>query len=88
MLVDKITEYTVYESPDGGKTVYARKSGEIDRYLHSIDPDTAKQLAKIADDLMWTEIRQMAEHNEALQKAINNVILIYNLTKDNAKQTR
>jgi hypothetical protein len=88
MLVDKITEYTVYESPDGGKTVYARKSGETDRYLHSIDPDTAKQLAKIADDLMWTEIRQMAEHNEALQKAINNVILIYNLTKDNAKQTR
>ncbi len=85
MLVNKITEYTVFESPDGGKTVYARKSGEKDRYLHSMDPDTAKQLAKLADDLMWTEIRQMAEHNEALQKAMNNVILIYKLSKDHAK---
>lgn len=85
MLVDKITEYTVYESPDGGKTVYTRKSGETDRYLHSVDPDTARQLAKLADDLMWTEIRQMAESNEALQKAMDNVILIYKLSKDNAK---
>lgn len=85
MLVDKITEYTVYESPDGGKTVYTRKRGEKERYLHSIDPDTAKQLAKIADDLMWTEIRQMAEHNEALHKALDNAILIYKLSKDNAK---
>ncbi len=85
MLVDRITEYTVYESPDGGKTIYARKSGEKDRYLHSIDPDTVKQLAKVADDLMWMEIRQMAEHNPALQKAIDNVILIYKLSKDNAK---
>jgi hypothetical protein len=85
MLVDKITEYTIYESPDGGKTVYARKSGEKERYLHSIDPDTAKQLAKVADDLMWTEIRYMAEQNEALQKAIDNVILIYKLSKENAK---
>ena len=85
MLVDKITEYTIYESPDGGKTVYARKNGESGRYLHSIDIDTAKQLAKVADDLMWNEIRVMAEHNEALQKAIDNVILIYKLSKQNAK---
>jgi hypothetical protein len=85
MLVNKITEYTVFESPDGGKTVYARKSGEKDRYLHSIDPDTARQLAKLADDLMWTDIRQMAEHNEALQKALDNAILIYKLSKDHAK---
>lgn len=85
MLANKITEYTVFESPDGGKTVYARKSGEKDRYLHSMDPDLVKQLAKISDDLMWNEIRTMAEHNEALQKAIDNVILIYNLSKDHAK---
>lgn len=85
MLVNKITEYTVFESPDGGKTVYARKSGEKDRYLHSIDPDTARQLGKLADDLMWTDIRQMAEHNEALQKALDNAILIYKLSKDHAK---
>jgi hypothetical protein len=85
MLVDKITEYTIYESPDGGKTVYARKSGQKDRYLHSIDPDTAKQLAKVADDLMWNEIREMAEDNEALQKALDNAILIYKLSKEHAK---
>lgn len=85
MLVNKVTEYTIFESPDGGKTVYARKSGEKERYLHSIDPDTAKQLAKVADDLMWTEIRQMAEHNEALRKALDNAILIYKLSKDDAK---
>ena len=59
MLANKITEYTIYESPDGGKTVYARKSGEKERYLHSIDPDTARQLAKVAEDLIL-QLKELA----------------------------
>lgn len=83
MIVNKITEYTVYESPDGGKTVYARKSGQADRILHSIHPDTIKELGKIADDFLWQEIREAAKTNLALQNALDSAILIYRLSKDN-----
>ena len=82
MIVDKITEYTVYESPDGGRTVYARKNGQTDRTLHSIHPDAVKELAKIADDFLWQEIREAAKTNIALQNALENAILIYKLSKD------
>ena len=33
----------IYESPDGGKTVYARKPGDTTRTLHSIDELVAKE---------------------------------------------
>ncbi len=33
----------VYESPDGGKTIYARKIGETDRHLVHIDEMIQKE---------------------------------------------
>lgn len=45
----------IYESPDGGKTVYARKPGDTTRTLHSINELAAKEqrlaskLAKLKD---------------------------------------
>ena len=40
MIIKSSEEIIIYESPDGGKTVYSRKSGEpaSSRKLHSIDP--------------------------------------------------
>lgn len=40
MMIKSSEEIIIYESPDGGKTVYSRKSGEpvTSRTLHSIDP--------------------------------------------------
>lgn len=33
----------IFESPDGGKTVYARKPGETGRVIYSIDEFTRKE---------------------------------------------
>ena len=34
----------IFESPDGGKTVYSRKSGEAVRTLHHIDDLVKKEM--------------------------------------------
>lgn len=38
MTIKSFEQLTIYESPDGGKTIYSRKMGETQRTLHSIDP--------------------------------------------------
>ena len=45
MTIKSHEEIIIYESPDGGKTVYSRKSGEpvSSRKLHSIDPEYKRQ---------------------------------------------
>ena len=43
MIIKSMQEIIIYESPDGGKTVYARKQGETVRHLHSVDPAWQKE---------------------------------------------
>ena len=47
MQVSKITELTVFESPDGGRTVYARKPGSTHRELHWQDPNLQQELKEL-----------------------------------------
>ena len=44
MMTKSFDAITIYESPDGGKTVYSRKMGETVRTLHSIDAAHQKEL--------------------------------------------
>ena len=46
---------TVFESPDGGKTVYARQHGSLDRHLVHQDPATVRN-----NELLdrWIGLRQ------------------------------
>ena len=81
MLVQKITEAVIYESPDGGKTVYVRKPGETQRQLHW-ESDEVKSLRKqVAEDQLWQEIRRAAETNPMLKRALDEAIMIHNLSK-------
>lgn len=77
----KVDKSIIYESPDNGKTVYARYVGESDRWL------VGKEYSGIVDDLrdtqMWHDIRKTAETNESLKKILNHAILIYQIIKDN-----
>jgi hypothetical protein len=73
---------TIFESPDGGKTVYARKYRETDRTLYSIDPELQSSLDLLKEDKLWGEIRRAAKSNKVLQDALERVILIYQLSKD------
>lgn len=71
----------IFESPDGGETVYAREIGSTDRTLHSESP----KIRSLHDDLkelqLWGNIKRAAADNPALQKAVEQCILLYKLTK-------
>jgi hypothetical protein len=79
MIVSNIEEITIYESPDGGKTVYARKSGETCRVLHSIDPTYKKEQEALA---RWTNLKKIvmtAPDDPALNDLLEKIEIYYEL---------
>ena len=69
----------IYER-DGGR-VYARKMGTNERFLigEEYALDTNRRRMEIADK--WLPILQAAEHNPALQDALDRAKLVYELSK-------
>ena len=77
MTIDDDEENVIYESPDGGRTVYARTHGSKDRELVSSLPqkDAFQR---------WIELRDavaMAEVDSALDEAIKRVEILYALKR-------
>lgn len=67
----------VYERAGG--ITYARESGSTVR-----TPIGWDYTAKYVDELrLWQDIRDCAKTNPALQKVLDNAIMIYKLSKDN-----
>ena len=81
MIVNKITEAIIYESPDGGETVYVREHGSTQRHLHSESSRAIDIKEQIREDQLWNQIRKDAKTNSTLQNAIEQVKLIYHLGK-------
>lgn len=81
MIVNKITQATIYESPDGGETIYIREHGSTQRQLYSESPRTISLKEQLAEDKLWGNIRRAAKTNPALQHALDEAILIYTLSK-------
>jgi len=67
----------VYESPDGGKTIYSRKSRSSDRTLIKEDPNK-NNLSKWYE---WKEILKLAETEPSLANAISKAEMLYVLLK-------
>jgi hypothetical protein len=81
MMVNKITEAVIYESPDGGETVYVREHGSTQRKLHSESARAIDLRQQMQEAQLWENIRQEAKTNVSLQHAIDQVKLIYQLSK-------
>jgi hypothetical protein len=75
----------IFESPNGGNTVYRRDLGCTDRELiksyDSRTPDGRPLYEHIQEDKLWRSIRRAADTNPALQDALERAIMIYHLTK-------
>ena len=71
----------VYESPDNGRTVYARQAGSAQRELVAQDMDPGRLSDVIKENKLWIEIRLAAHNNPALQDALDRVKMIYELTQ-------
>ena len=79
MEVSKITEVTIFESPDGGRTVYARKPGTTHRELHYQDPELQRELAELESQKRWVDIFQARRDNAELDHLCEQVEILYEL---------
>ena len=71
----------VYESPDGGETVYAREAGAPASERIMIGQSwKAKELI---EQRMWNEIYPKRNRNPALTEAVEKCIIIYKLSEEN-----
>lgn len=81
MQVSKITELTIFESPDGGRTVYSRKSGENQKTLHWQDPNLQRELQELEREKRWVDIFQSRKDNPELNHMCEQIELLYELGK-------
>jgi hypothetical protein len=78
MIIKSIEEIYIYESPDGGKTVYRRLSSSHNREMIQEDPEQQY----INQWNTWRNILITAKHNVSLADAVHQAEMIYNLIKD------
>jgi hypothetical protein len=73
----------IYESPDGGQTIYERLPGSSARELikdnRTVDGRPLHE--HIMESKMWGEIHRMAKTNPTIKHALDEVILLYQLSK-------
>ena len=81
MMVSKITELTVFESPDGGRTVYARRPGDRHRELHRQDPQLQQELKELETQKRWVDIFQARRNDPELNNLCEKVEILYELSR-------
>lgn len=67
----------IYESPDGGKTIYSRLPGCLDRML--IKESVANRRMATMDK--WRDILIEAETNPTLKELVDKAEMVYALIK-------
>jgi hypothetical protein len=73
----------IFESPDGGKTVYKRLPGTRQRELYSDMTSDGRSLREqLQENRMWDQIRRMSRTDEGLRDLLERAIVYYNLKKD------
>jgi hypothetical protein len=70
----------IFESPDGGDTVYRREFGKSERELHSISEEKRKWDQRLEEEMLWVKIAQAGRNNPALQTALEQARVIYELS--------
>jgi hypothetical protein len=68
----------IYESPDGGLTTYARLEGTTERVMIG----QSWQAKELVEQRMWTDIYKHKNRNTALQRSVEECIIIYKLSED------
>ena len=71
----------IFESPDGGDTIYRREFGKTERELHSISEEKRKWDQRLEEEMLWVKIAQAGRSNPALQAALEQARVIYELSR-------
>jgi hypothetical protein len=77
-MIKNIEEIIIYESPDGGKTVYSRNSGSKERMTIIEDPEKPHYDRWY----MWKQILIESETNPALNDIVRQAEMVYQIVKD------
>ncbi len=71
----------IFESPDGGNTVYRREFGKTKRELYSISEEKRKWDQQLEEEMLWVKIAQAGRTNPVLQAALEQARMIYELSR-------
>ena len=71
----------IFESPDGGDTIYRREFGKTERELHSISEAKQRWDNQLEEEMLWVKIAQAGRTNPALQAALDQARVIYELSR-------
>ena len=73
----------IYESPDNGKTVYARAAGSTEQTLVGYNLPNRRDPMQydIIETHLWQDIVEAGKTNPTLQKTLDRAILIYQIIK-------
>ena len=77
-MIKNIEEIVIYESPDGGKTVYSRKSGSNERMAIIEDPEKPHYDRWY----LWKMILKESETNLALNNIVKQAEMVYQIVND------
>jgi hypothetical protein len=69
----------IYESPDGGRTVYERDIGCTTS--RTVAKEDTSLISQLREDQLWGDIRRRARTHPGLQAELERVIMFYNLIK-------
>ena len=74
-------ETYIYESPDGGHTVYRRQVDQFptQREIQSISEHKKKWDQQVEREMRWTKILNAADHDPVLQDMLDQVEIYYRL---------
>lgn len=74
----------IYESPDGGQTVYRRTIGNPHRELHHQDPSIRAAQEMREENQLWHNIRVAAMHNDQLAQLLEQAKIYYHLINEDS----
>jgi hypothetical protein len=79
--IKSITEAVIYTHNNGDETVYIKDSGDKQHTLANDSPRGFDLRAQLMEDQLWGNIRRAAKKNPTLQRALDEAILLYQLSK-------
>lgn len=71
----------IFESPDGGKTVYTRNFGSPNQYQYTTAAGEMQTVEEMLEDILWRAIRKEAKNDKELQKILDRAKILYYLKK-------
>ena len=72
----------IYESPDGGDTVYAREAGKSERIMIGQNTRAKSLINEIRENQLWGDIRRMAETDPAMAELLERAKVYYYLKNE------